>query len=125
MSATLGILLLSGNHERAHYAFAFAAGAAAIGRQVTIFATNSGCRALLDDWSQLADVGRDAAIRARGLAGLGELREQAQELGVRMIACEMGLRAEGLEKAKLMAQVQVAGIASFLEAVGHGQVISL
>ena len=79
----LAILLLSGTHERAHYAFVLAAGAAALGRRVTLFATNGGARALLADWSSLADAGRDAAIRARGVAGLDELREAARELGVR------------------------------------------
>jgi len=36
---TLGILLLSGGHERAHYAFVLATGAAAVGRAVVLFAT--------------------------------------------------------------------------------------
>src|SRR5271168_1029784 len=91
-SDKLGILLLSGGHERAHYAFVLAAGAAAVGRSVMLFATNEGCRALLADWSTLADAGRDAAVRARGVAGLGELREAAIELGVRLAVCDAGLR---------------------------------
>ena len=45
--SSLGILLVSAGHERAHYAFMVAAGAAAIGRAVTLFATNEGCRALM------------------------------------------------------------------------------
>jgi peroxiredoxin family protein len=49
----LGILLLSGSHERAHYAFVLASGAAALGRDVVLFATNHGCHALLADWSGL------------------------------------------------------------------------
>ena len=36
----LGVLLLSGTHDRAHYAFVVASGAAALGRQVVLFATN-------------------------------------------------------------------------------------
>src|SRR5690348_17076155 len=55
----LGILLLSGAHDRAHYAFVLASGAAALGRQVVLFATNAGCHALMRDWSGLADVQRD------------------------------------------------------------------
>src|SRR5579875_3835983 len=92
----LGILLLSGTHERAHYAFVLAAGAAALGRRVTLFASNGGIRALLADWSGRADAGRDAAIRGRGVAGLDELRAAARELGVVLLACEAGLRAEAL-----------------------------
>jgi peroxiredoxin family protein len=121
----LGILLLSGAHDRAHYAFVLATGAAALGRRVVLFATNAGCRALLADWSALPDAGRDALVRARGLAGLGELREAAAELGVRLIACEAGLRAEELEGAALVRGVEIAGVATFLEAVGRGQMLAL
>ncbi len=124
-SEPLGILLLSGSHERAHYAFVLATGAAALGRRAVLFATNAGCRALLADWSGLADAGRDAVIRARGVAGLDELREAAGELGVRMIACEAGLRAEALGEAPLTAGVEIAGVATFLEAVGGGQMLAL
>ncbi|MGH7083006.1 MAG: hypothetical protein ACREFV_11115, partial [Acetobacteraceae bacterium] len=80
----LGILLLSGTHERAHYAFVMASGAAALGRPVVVFATNSGCHALLADWSGLAGAERDALVQSRGVAGLDALREAAAELSVRL-----------------------------------------
>lgn len=121
----LGILLLSGRHERAHYAYVLATGAAALGREVVMFATNGGCHALLADWSGLEDAGRDGRIRGRGVAGLDALREAAGELGVRLIICEAGLRAEGLEGARLMQGAEVAGIATFLDAVGEGKLVSL
>ena len=74
-----GILLLLGAHDRAHYAFVLASGAAALGRQVVLFATNAGCHALLSDWwSGLTDAGRDEKVRAAGVAGLAELREAAR-----------------------------------------------
>ncbi len=120
----LGIVLLSGTHERAHFAFAMAAAAAALGREVVIFASGSGCRALLSDWSGLEDVGRDAVVRRRGVAGLGELRHAAQETGARLLACDAGLRAEAIDAAALFDGVEVAGIATFLEAVGGGQLVS-
>lgn len=124
-SDPLGILLLSGTHERAHYAFVLASGAAALGRAVVLFATNAGCHALCTDWSGLHDAGRDDRVRAAGVAGLDELREAAHELGVRLIACEAGLRAEALDPARLMQGVAVAGVASFLSAVGAGQIVAL
>ena len=124
-SEPLGILLISGSHERAHYAFVLASGAAALGRRVVLFATNAGCRALLDDWSGLEDSGRDTAVRLRGVAGFGELRDAAKELGVRMIACEAGLRMMGLEGAPPAAGTEVAGVATFLEATKGGQIITL
>jgi uncharacterized protein len=121
----LGILLLSGAHDRAHYAFVLASGAAALGRQVVLFATNAGCHALFDDWSGLADAARDERVRAAGVAGLTELREASRDLGVRMIACEAGLRAENLDAAQLIPGVEVAGVATFLSAIGSGQIVAI
>jgi peroxiredoxin family protein len=124
-SDTLGILLLSGAHDRAHYAFVLATAAASIGRRVVLFAANAGCHALLADWSGLAEAGRDERVRASGVAGLDELRDAATALDIRLIACEAGLRAEGLEAAALYHGVQVAGVVSFLSEVGAGQLVAL
>ncbi len=124
-SEPLGVLLLSGTHDRAHYAFVVAAGAAAIGRSVTLFATNLGCHALFSDWAGLADAARDARVQEAGVAGLGTLREACVEMDVRLIACEAGLRAEGLNPAHLLPTVEVAGIATFLSAVGSGPIITI
>jgi peroxiredoxin family protein len=123
--APFGILLLSGAHDRALTAFSLAAGAAALGRTTVLFATNQGCRALLEDWSGLDDVGRDAALRARGLTGLGDMRVASRDIGVQLLVCETGLKAEALDGAALMEGAAIAGIATFLEAVGAGQIVSL
>ncbi len=121
----LGVLLLSGSHDRAHYAFVAAAGAAALGRAVVLFATNRGCLALCRDLSGLSDAGRDDRIQARGVAGLDTLRDACRQMDVRMIACEAGLRAEALDQSLLLPEVEIAGIATFLEAVGTGQLITI
>ncbi|HTC08664.1 MAG TPA: hypothetical protein VK726_07790 [Acetobacteraceae bacterium] len=124
-SDSLGILLLSGTHDRAHYAFVLATGAASIGRRVVLFATNTGCHALLADWSGLADAGRDATVRSAGVAGLDELRDAATALEIKLIACEAGLRAEGLDGAPLYPDVAVAGVVTFLSEVGTGQMVAI
>ncbi len=123
--AGLALLLISGSHERAHYAFVLASGAAALGRKVVLFATNGGCHALCADWSGLEDAGRDGRVRMRGVAGLEELREAARELGVRLIACEAGLRAGDIPMAALWPGVELAGVATFLEAARACQMLSL
>lgn len=125
MAERLGILLISGGYERAHYAFVLAAGAAAIGREVCVFATNAGCKALLQDWSALDGAARDTAVRDAGVAGLDELREAAAELGVQLMACDAGLRMAGLETAPLWRGVEVAGVPSFLSVTVGGQIITL
>ena len=122
---TLGLLLLTGSHERAHYAFTLAAGAAALDRHVVVFASNRGCLALMRDWQGLGDAGRDSIIRRRGVAGLDELRDVAIEFGVVLLACEAGLRAEALDPADLLPSVAVAGIATLLHQVGPGQIVTL
>jgi uncharacterized protein len=124
-SEPLGILLLSGAHDRAHYAFVLATGAASVGRRVVIFATNAGCHALLADWSGLTDAARDARISVAGVAGLDELREAAAALDIKLIACEAGLRAEALDAVALYPGVQVAGVVTFLSEVGPGQIVAI
>ncbi|MES2711271.1 MAG: DsrE/DsrF/DrsH-like family protein [Pseudomonadota bacterium] len=120
----LGILLISGGHERAHYALVMATGAAALGRDVTLFATNAGVRLLLADHTLSADP-REALLTSRGVAGIAVLWAAAREMGIRCIACEAGLAAEGLRNASLAPGVARAGVASFLEAVGSGQIVTL
>jgi peroxiredoxin family protein len=124
MAKPLGILLISGGHERAHYALVLATGAAALGRDVTLFATNAGCRLFLAE-APLASDPREATLAEAGVAGIAVLLEAAQELGLRLIACEAGLRAEGLTEAPRLSGVTVAGVASFLAAVGDGQIATL
>ncbi len=122
----LGIVLISGGHERAHYALVLATGAAALGRSVILFATNQGCHALRVDWSGLADAGRDAAVRAAGVAGFDELRDAAVELGVRLMVCESGLAMAGLAAAPgLLDGVERSGVVGFLHAVGPGRIVTL
>jgi predicted peroxiredoxin len=47
------------------------------------------------------------------------------EMNVRMIACEAGMRAEALDPGALLPEVELAGIATFLAAVGSGQIITI
>lgn len=121
----LGVLLISAGHERAHYAFVLATGAAAIGREVCLFATNAGCLALLEDWSAMDGAARDTAVRAAGVAGLDELRDAAADLGVRLMACDAGLRMARLDPALLCTAVEVAGVPTFLSATSGGQIVTL
>jgi peroxiredoxin family protein len=125
MGIRLGVLLISGSHERAHYAFTIVAAAAALGRECALFATNQGCQAVMLDWRGLQGSERDAVIQSRGVAGFDTLREAAQELGVRLLACEMGLKSQALSATDLMQSVEIAGLASFLEFVGPQGFVTL
>lgn len=121
---TLGILLRSGGHDAAHYALVLATGAAAVGRPVVLFATNAGLALFRRDAPLLADP-REAVLTGRGVAGIGTLAEAAADLAVRRIACDAGLRAEGVPGEALVDGVEVAGVVTFLDVVGDGGMIAL
>lgn len=118
---TLGVILASDSHERAHAALILATGAAAIGRGVVVFATQSGCRLFAAARPLEADP-REARLAGRGVAGIAALLAAAEDLGLRRIACEAGLRAEGLAAESLRPGVEVAGIVTFLAAIGEGPI---
>ena len=88
-------------------------------------ATNAGCHALLADWSGLTDAAREERLRAEGVASLGELRDAARDLGVRLLLCEAGLRGERLQSRERLPGVEVAGVATFLAETGSGQIVAI
>jgi len=127
----LSVVVFAGNFEKVHYALAAACAAAAIDMPATLFFTMGACRALLaadaagaPGWHALslerpgfADAAAlDASMRARGVAGFEELIEACAALGVRVLACEMGLRAMGLDGAPLRAdlKIEIGGLVTFL-----------
>lgn len=120
----LGILLRGAGHEPAHYALVLGTAAAAIGRPVTLFATNAGLALFRRDAPLLSDP-REALLAERGVAGIGTLLEAAADLGLRFVACEAGMRAEAVQADALLQGVEVAGVVTFLEAVGPGNALSL
>ena len=136
----LSLILLSGSFERVHYGLAMASAAAALARPVTLFVTHGATLALLaadpggrPGWAglrpgpelttaELADgLALDARNRQRGVAGFEELLEACAGLGVEIIVCEMGLRAQGLAAAALRPDlpIQRAGLATLLARAGQ------
>lgn len=119
----LSIIVRSGDYESAHYALAMAAAAAAVNRPAVLFFTMGGIHALNGPpASKLKDWDRDAAMRERGVGDFETLLQACVELGAKFIVCEMGLRALGIDKASLRADVPVtiAGIVTLLEETKPG-----
>lgn len=125
----LSLLVVSGTYERVHYALVLASGGAAMGKPVTLFFTGEALLALrgaaaggAPGWRLLpAAAGPDGGAvdddyRERRVAGFEELLSSCIELGVRFIACEMGLRAMRLQRSALLSEVpiEVAGVVTFL-----------
>ena len=98
----LSIVVFDGHVERVHYALVMASAAAAIDRPVRLLFAGAAIVTLLPDgWQQLG--GDPAAVmerlRSRGIAELPALIEACHALGVRFMACELAVRAAGLEHA--------------------------
>jgi peroxiredoxin family protein len=134
------LLVLSGEFERVQYALVVASAAAAIGTPVTLFFTDRALSALSGEgeeeagWRSLPGAGGrsggaiDDERRARGVAGFEELLGACADLGARFIACEMGLRAVGLEATALRKDlpIEVAGAVTFLaDASATGAMLTL
>jgi peroxiredoxin family protein len=132
VSEALSIAVHAGEFDRVHYALVMASAAAASDRRVTLFFTGHAVAAvaaggqdstggLTIGWHALEArpedaVTRDAALRARGVAGFEELLAACRELGVRLIVCEMALRAAGFETQALRTDLALerAGVVTFL-----------
>lgn len=119
----LGVLLARPGHEAAQLALMLATAAAAIGRPAVLFCTQEGVHLLRANAPLAADA-REALAEARGVAGTAALLEAARGLGIRLIACDAALRMAGIGAETLAEGVEVAGLVTFLAAVGHGQMVA-
>ena len=118
----VSVIVRSGDYERAHYALALASAALAVNKPAVLFFTMNGLRALMGPPATLDDWGRDAVYRERGVGDFETLLQACVELGCRFIVCEMGLRALGIDRGQLRADVPftVAGIVTLLDETKPG-----
>lgn len=131
----LSLIVYSGEYDKVHYALVLASSALALGSRATLFFTMDACRALLKPepsgapaWRRLPlaqsttknfrDGGAmDDDFKRDRLADFEELLSACVELGVRVIVCELGLKARGLAPEDLRSDVpiEIAGTATLLE----------
>ena len=124
----LSIVVFAGAYDRVHYALTMAAAALAVNTPATLFFTMGALRALLpvgagtNGWRDLlptedgaSPAEADARLIARKLAGFEEMLSSCVALGAKVMVCEMGMRAVGLEGAQLRADVPVTpgGLVTF------------
>ena len=120
----LSIVVFSGDFGRVHYALAMAAAAASVDRPTTLFFTMESIRALAPrtsdgshGWTALPGAAeRDAEFAERGVGGFEELFDACIALNVRIMVCDMGLRAMGLAPEDLRQDFHYhsGGIVTFL-----------
>jgi peroxiredoxin family protein len=61
-------------------------------------------------------------IKKKGVASIGELREAAQELGIRFIACQMTLDLFEFKKEDLIDGIELAGAATYIEIAAQSDI---
>ena len=131
----LSIIVYDGHFDKVHYALVMASGAAAIGREVTLFFTMLASQALLKSgpdgrpgWvsmplSNAAGDGAswDARCRERNVANFEELLEACISMKVRFLVCEMGLRALEISREELREDVPIeeGGVVTFFTDASH------
>lgn len=126
----LCLVVLDGGYDRVHYALVLASAAAAIDRPVTLFFTGRALVALTPGgWRRLERDPKvqDAYLADRNLATFETLLEACRDLGVRFVACELGLRAMDLSAEELAPDlaVEIAGAVTALAAAEGGQMTVL
>lgn len=125
----LGLVVLSGEYARVHYALMMASAAAAIDRPVTLFFTMDAAVTVQsgEGWRALAGSGRDDDLKARNVADLETLLEACVAMEVTFMVCEAGLKALDMPAEDLREDlgVEVTGLVTFYQAVGEGQITTL
>lgn len=129
MSGALGVVVLSGEYARVHYALMMASAAAAIDRPVTLFFTMDAVVALgaEEGWRRLEGADRHGQLRRRNVAEVETLLEACTALDVTIMVCEAGLKALDMAPADLRDDlgIEVTGLVTFYRAVGDGQIVVL
>lgn len=124
----LGLVLLSSDYVRVHVALMMASAAAAVDRPVIVFVTMEAIPLALhqEGWRHLNGSARDVDMKTKGIADLETLLEACHALGVSFIACETGLRACAKSESDIRGDpgFEVAGLVTFLDAVGDGEIVS-
>lgn len=137
------IIVMSGDMDKVMGAFIIASGAAAFDLQVSMFFTFWGLKAIQKgNRTGKGLMGKMLGVMNRGgidrlgpsklnMGGLGRwmfkkmmkkhnvtslpvLLKQAQELGVKLTACEMSMNVMEIKKEDLIDGVQIGGVASFI-----------
>jgi peroxiredoxin family protein len=140
----VALVVFSGDLDKVLGAFVIATGAAAMGQQVSMFFTFWGLSVLKKDTeltgktlfqkmmavmspgsSQGLPVSKmnyfgvgakmlRSMMKEKNVSSLEQMIALAQELGVRMIACEMSRDVMGIKESELVAGVECGGVAAFL-----------
>ena len=87
------------------------------GRMFSMMLPSSSLRLKLSKMNMLGIGSRmmRSIMRQKGVASLEELRQQAIDNGVEMIACQMSMDVMGIKREELLDCVSVGGVATYME----------
>ncbi len=130
---SMSIILHSNDLDKAMAAFILAAGAAAKGKNVTMFFTFWGLGVMKKggaDKSKLSKMNMGGlgtkmmkgVMKKNNVATLTELISDCKELGVRLVACEMTMDLMNIQREQLLSDVEIGGVGAYLDAASEGHV---
>ncbi|SEM54699.1 Peroxiredoxin family protein [Mesobacillus persicus] len=120
MSNRVAIIASNGGLFDAYKVFNIATAAAATDQEVAIFFTFEGLNLIHKEANQQLPMPEGKEHFAEGFAkanvpGIPEMVEMAQDLGVKLIGCQMTMDVMGLEKEAFVDGIEVGGAVTFLE----------
>jgi len=130
----MSIVLHSGDLDKAIAAFILASGGAVKGLDVTMFFTFWGLNVMQKGGAGKAKLSKmnmgglgTAMIKKKmaehNVASLEELISDCNELGVRMVACEMTMDLMGIPKDKLIKEItDIGGVGKYMDSAIEGHV---
>lgn len=114
MSKKVAIVCNGAENKNLYPTFVLASSAAASGDEVILFFTPGAAPALKK--------GELEKIKAKGMPDMAELVEGVQNLGGRLLLCELALEAKDLKKEELREGVEIVGATSFMAEIDDAQI---
>jgi len=131
---SMTIILHSGDLDKAMAAFILASGGAAKGMDVTMFFTFWGLNVIKKGGADRARLSKmnmgglgtsmmKGVMKKHGVPDMNTLIKDCDELGVRMVGCEMTMELMNVPKADLVPEVRdIGGVGTYLDAAREGHV---
>jgi predicted peroxiredoxin len=117
----LTIILTGNDPEKLYSALSIAAAQAATGAATRIFFEGLSVGLLADQ----APLPRDKERQSQGLPSLAELRHEATELGVGLIACQGGMALAKLDIDQLGKETEAGGLIGLMTSLGDDRLVTL
>lgn len=117
----LTVIVTSGDADRLYSALLIASGVAAQGGAARVFCDGPAVPLLIP----LTTAPLDAKRALHGQPRLSELRIEARDLGVRLIACQAGMALAGLEIEALGDGVEAGGLVGLMGDIGDDRLVTL